>query len=42
LEVREDVNFKIKKIVENSGLEFAFPSTSLYIENQPLKLKKEG
>ena len=33
LEVREDVNLKIKEIVESCGVEFAFPSTSLYIEN---------
>jgi MscS family membrane protein len=32
LEVREDVNLKIIEIMENEGVEFAFPSTSLYIE----------
>ncbi len=41
LEVREDVNLKIKEIVESTGLEFAFPSTSVYMENQPVKIKKE-
>ncbi len=42
LEVREDVNLKIKKIVEEAGLEFAFPSTSIYLEEQPINIKKEG
>jgi len=33
LEVKEDVLYKIWEIVEKNGLEFAFPSQSLYIEN---------
>ncbi len=33
LEVREDVNLKILEIFEKEGVEFAFPSTSVYIEN---------
>lgn len=37
LEVNEDVNLKIMKIVEDSGCAFAFPSTSLYIEKNQLE-----
>ncbi len=33
LETREDVNLKIIEIAESLGIEFAFPSTSVYIEN---------
>lgn len=32
LEVFNDINFKIKEIIETNGAEFAFPSTSVYIE----------
>ena len=32
--IREDVNFKIREIVERNGADFAFPSTSVYLENQ--------
>jgi MscS family membrane protein len=39
LKIREDVNFKIKEIVEKNGASFAFPSTSLYVET-PIKLEK--
>jgi len=35
LEVKEDVLFKIMKIVEENGLEFAFPSQSIYVEKLP-------
>jgi MscS family membrane protein len=35
LKVREDVNLKIMKIVENNEATFAFPSQSLYIEQIP-------
>lgn len=35
LKVRENVNLKIMKIVENNGCSFAFPSQSLYIESMP-------
>lgn len=34
LSVFNDVNFKIKEIIENNGAEFAFPSRSVYIEKQ--------
>lgn len=33
LHVREDINLKIMKIVENNGAGFAFPSQSIYVEN---------
>jgi MscS family membrane protein len=33
MRVREDVNLRIMHIVENNGASFAFPSRSLYIEN---------
>jgi MscS family membrane protein len=44
MRVREDVNLKIMHIVENNGASFAFPSRSLYIENNdftelPIKQK---
>ena len=32
LEIKEDVNIKTMKIVENNSAEFAFPSQSIYIE----------
>jgi len=35
LAVREDVNLKIMKIVEQNNAHFAFPSQSLYIESMP-------
>jgi MscS family membrane protein len=38
LKIREDVNFKIKEIVENNGASFAFPSNSLYIET-PVRIE---
>lgn len=34
-EVREDIIYRIMKIVEESNLSFAFPSQSLYIESMP-------
>jgi MscS family membrane protein len=37
LRVREDVNFKIMKIVVGAGLSFAFPSRSIYIEKEVIK-----
>ena len=37
LQVREDVNLKIMKIVEDNKASFAFPSQSLYIEHFPKK-----
>jgi MscS family membrane protein len=33
LRVREDVNLKIKKIVEENGSAFAFPSRTVYLES---------
>ncbi len=33
LSVREDVNLKMMKIVEQNGAEFAFPSQSIYVES---------
>ena len=35
LEIREDVNLKIMKIVEDNGSSFAFPSQSIYVESLP-------
>lgn len=35
LQIREDINLKIMKIVEKHGSSFAFPSQSLYIESMP-------
>lgn len=32
LEVRQDVNLKIMKIIEDNGMSFAFPSRSIYME----------
>jgi MscS family membrane protein len=34
LEAREDVNLRIIEIAENLNIEFAFPSTSIYLENE--------
>ncbi|WBW97486.1 mechanosensitive ion channel family protein [Oceanirhabdus sp. W0125-5] len=33
LKIKEDINFKLMKIFEDNGVSFAFPSTSIYIEN---------
>jgi len=38
LKIREDVNFKIKNIVESNGASFAFPSNSLYVET-PIRIE---
>lgn len=35
LAVREDINLKIMKIIEDNGAGFAFPSQSVYIESMP-------
>jgi len=35
LDIKEDVNLEIMKIIEKNNLSFAFPSQSLYIENMP-------
>ncbi len=37
LEIREDIHFKIMKIVEENGASFAFPSHSIYIEENSCK-----
>ncbi len=37
LEVREDVNLKIMKIIEENKASFAFPSQSIYVESLPEK-----
>ncbi len=38
LKVREDVNLKIMEIMEELGIDFAFPSMSVYIEKNAVKL----
>ena len=35
LDIKEDVNLKVMKIVEENSLAFAFPSQSLYLETMP-------
>jgi MscS family membrane protein len=35
LEIREDIHFKIMKIVEENDASFAFPSQSIYVEQLP-------
>ncbi len=35
MEIKEDVNLKIMKIVEDNNSNFAFPSQSLYVESLP-------
>jgi len=35
LEIREDINLQIMKIVEDNGSSFAFPSQSIYVESLP-------
>jgi len=35
LEVKEDILFKIMKIIEDNNMEFAFPSQSIYVEKLP-------
>jgi len=35
LKVREDVNLKLMKIVEENNASFAFPSQSIYVESMP-------
>jgi len=39
LEIREDVNLEIMKIVEDNGSSFAFPSQSIYVESLPSEEK---
>ncbi len=40
LRIREDINLKIKEIVEKNGSSFAFPSNSIYFETS-LKLEND-
>jgi len=40
LEIREDIHFKIMKIVEDNNASFAFPSQSIYIEETSKNDKK--
>ena len=35
LEIREDINLQMMKIVEENGSSFAFPSQSIYVEQMP-------
>ena len=35
LEIREDINLQIMKIVEENDSSFAFPSQSIYVESLP-------
>jgi MscS family membrane protein len=35
MDIKEDVNLKIMKIIENNNSDFAFPSQSLYVEKMP-------
>ncbi len=39
LDVQQDINLKIMKILEELDIEVAFPSRSIYIENLPLDVK---
>ena len=34
LKIREDINLKIIEIVQKNGSDFAFPSQSIYFENE--------
>ncbi len=35
MRVKEDLAFALKRIVEEAGSSFAFPSTSIYVEALP-------
>ena len=41
LQIREDINLKIIEIVQRNGSDFAFPSQSIYFENE-LEMKRSG
>lgn len=41
LEIKQEINFKIMDIIQNAGISFALPSTSIYIEKSSGKLKNE-
>ncbi|MGI6091836.1 MAG: mechanosensitive ion channel family protein [Veillonellaceae bacterium] len=40
LNIKQDINFKIMEILENEGVSFAFPSTSVYVET-PIEMKAQ-
>ena len=40
LDIKEDINYKISKIVAKYGSSFAFPSHSVYVESVPAPLKQ--
>jgi len=40
LDIKEDINYKISKIVAKYGSSFAFPSQSIYVESVPAPLKQ--
>jgi MscS family membrane protein len=42
LQIREEVNLEIMRIVEEHGASFAYPSQSLYIESMPEQSHGEG
>ena len=42
LSIREDVHLQIMQIVEENNASFAFPSQSIYVEEMPQMLSKEG
>ena len=35
INTQQEINFKIIEIVKKHGIDFAFPTRSLYFENQP-------
>ena len=37
LEIKEELNLSIMKLLEKEGVNFAFPSQSLYVEKLPVK-----
>ena len=37
INTQQEINFKIIEIVKNNGSDFAFPTRSIYFENQPMK-----
>ena len=39
LDIKEDINLKIMKIIEDNGSSFAFPSQSIYVESLPSEKK---
>jgi MscS family membrane protein len=41
LRIKENINFNIMKILEKEGVSIAFPSSSIYVESLPGKVKQE-